>query len=716
MITLLIDNYDSFTWNVYQSLSNLGADVIVCRNDKISLAEAISFNPRNLVISPGPGHPIEAGISNDLIRYFAGKIPILGICLGEQCIFSIYGGTVDKCGEIVHGKTTRINHDGNGLYEGVKQRIECTRYHSLAGKRESLPATLVVTSETDSGIIMGVRHTEFVMEGVQFHPESIASQEGDRIFSNFLQWKGGKWLNFSKDASLVVKISEMPVYAEKSTRAIHPSMLCTMTSTSRTLAPNVQLSILQEIKAQRIIDLQAQQIFPGQSLDDLKRCLELNLAPKVLDFPSRLMASISKNGLAVLGEIKRASPSKGDLAIHAHAASLALEYACGGAATISVLTEPKWFKGSTQDMVQVRTVLESLQDRPCVLCKDFIVSEYHLLLARLSGADTILLIVAILSQESLSSLIRLSRNLGMEPLVEVASRLEMDRAISAGSMVIGINNRDLNTFDVDMSRASNLAAGVPADIILLALSGISSREDIEPFQKAGIKGILVGQSLMESPHPRSRIQSFFGPILKFCGVTSILDADLCAQASHVGLIFAHSSARRVENLQYHHLCSHIHCKRPGQKIVGVFMNQSVEFINSITEIDIIQLHSPLTPFEMMQLKKPIWYVLNIGLESCVDSLVAEIKAVSTHVDLFLVDIAKDSGRSISSPENIAILNGLSDFGYDFIVAGGIDPANCKSFNRFAGIDVCSGIEGDVKGSKDGSKIERIIEQYRRSWQ
>ncbi|KAJ3045323.1 bifunctional tryptophan synthase trp1, partial [Rhizophlyctis rosea] len=178
MTTLLIDNYDSFTWNVYQYLSELGAEVEVFRNDEVTLEQCIALNPRNVVISPGPGRPADAGVSNDVIRHFAGKVPILGVCLGEQCMYEVYGGTVTYAGEIVHGKTSPVKHDGRGVYEGVPQRIECTRYHSLAGDPATLPDVLEVTSWTDSGCVMGVRHKEFVMEGVQYHPESIASEYG----------------------------------------------------------------------------------------------------------------------------------------------------------------------------------------------------------------------------------------------------------------------------------------------------------------------------------------------------------------------------------------------------------------------------------------------------------------------------------------------------------------------------------------------------------
>lgn len=190
---LMIDNYDSFTWNVYQYLCQLGAEVVVYRNDEITIDDCFKLNPTHIVISPGPGHPRDAAISNDIIKQFAGKIPILGVCLGEQCIFEIYGGVVAYAGEIMHGKTSPISHDGKGVYKGIPQSIEVIRYHSLAGDPKTLPDQLEVTSTTESGIIMGVRHKELTIEGVQFHPESIKSEYGMKMFQNFINFKSGRW-------------------------------------------------------------------------------------------------------------------------------------------------------------------------------------------------------------------------------------------------------------------------------------------------------------------------------------------------------------------------------------------------------------------------------------------------------------------------------------------------------------------------------------------
>jgi anthranilate synthase/aminodeoxychorismate synthase-like glutamine amidotransferase len=193
MTTLLIDNYDSFTYNLYQYLAEMGADVVVYRNDQVSLEECRRLKPDHVVISPGPGDPDDAGISRDVIREFAGKVPVLGVCLGHQCIFDVYGGTVAGAGEIMHGKTSTIHHDGKGVFAHLPNDFRAVRYHSLAGTPGTRPAELEVTATSDSGVIMGVRHHQYTVEGVQFHPESIATEHGKELLRNFLDLEGGTW-------------------------------------------------------------------------------------------------------------------------------------------------------------------------------------------------------------------------------------------------------------------------------------------------------------------------------------------------------------------------------------------------------------------------------------------------------------------------------------------------------------------------------------------
>ena len=184
---LLIDNYDSFTYNLYQYLCELGADVEVIRNDKTTVEDIEAMQPEGIVVSPGPCSPREAGISNDVIRHFGSRLPVLGVCLGHQCIGDAYGATVDRAGEIRHGKTSPIHHDGKGVFAGLPNPFEAIRYHSLVIYPETVPDFLEVTAWTDNGLIMGVRHKELPVEGVQFHPESIMTAVGHDLLRNYLR-------------------------------------------------------------------------------------------------------------------------------------------------------------------------------------------------------------------------------------------------------------------------------------------------------------------------------------------------------------------------------------------------------------------------------------------------------------------------------------------------------------------------------------------------
>ena len=183
---LLIDNYDSFTYNLYQYLSELGAQVTVERNDKITIKEIENLNPDRIVISPGPCTPKEAGISNEVVKIFGVRVPVLGVCLGHQCIGFSFGGIVDRAGEIIHGKTSEIFHDEKGVLRNIQNPFQAIRYHSLVVFKESLPECLEISAWTDNGLIMGLRHREYPVEGVQFHPESILTPSGKDILRNFL--------------------------------------------------------------------------------------------------------------------------------------------------------------------------------------------------------------------------------------------------------------------------------------------------------------------------------------------------------------------------------------------------------------------------------------------------------------------------------------------------------------------------------------------------
>ena len=263
-------------------------------------------------------------------------------------------------------------------------------------------------------------------------------------------------------------------------------------------------TILEAIVAQRVQDVRAAK---ARHPADVLRA-KLDDAPRPIDFVARLRAAAP---MALIAEVKRASPSKGDIAPAANAAERALQYAGGGAAAISVLTEPTWFKGTLDDMLAARQAVDALGDaRPAILRKDFLIDDYQVLEARAFGADAVLLIVACLSQSALTGLLARSRSLGMEPLVEVNNAGEMERAVKAGARVIGINNRDLRSFTVDLGTTNRLAAGAPEGTLIAALSGISSREDVARFQATGAGAVLVGEALMTGIEPATKVRELLG--------------------------------------------------------------------------------------------------------------------------------------------------------------------------------------------------------------
>ncbi|GAA5831278.1 hypothetical protein JCM3766R1_002993 [Sporobolomyces carnicolor] len=604
---IMLDNYDSFTWNLYQYLCMLGGNVTVIRSEAITLEELRAQHPdmTHLVISPGPGHPLkDSGISVPAIDAYAGKIPILGVCMGLQCMTVHYGGIVEQAGEYVHGKTSAMMHDGKGLYRGMAQGVAGTRYHSLAARISSIPECLEVTSRTEGGIVMGVRHKELAVESIQYHPESILSEEGKIMLGNFLSWKGGKWSDNSEALTPVGSFA-----APSSASQTKPS-------------PSAVPTILQKIENQRILDVAKAKATPGFKPQDLASLINLHVPPPLISFHQRLQPAATSTSavpsggkhMALLAEVKRASPSKGDIvdASSPSAPAIALSYALAGASVISVLTEPKWFKGSLDDMRAVRAAVDALPNRPAVLRKDFILDPYQIDEARIYGADTVLLIVAMLSDAKLAELYTHSISRGMEPLVEVNNADELERALKVGAKVIGVNNRNLHDFNVDMSTTSRIADVIKDkyperadEVILIALSGITGRQDVERYAAQGVSAVLVGESLMRAHDKGAFVRELLGsttqapastasslvegavsavqsaasavatavtgtnpfsstaPLVKICGLktpeAAVTAAD--AGADLLGLIFVPGSKRHVSLSQAHEIIASVRSRQ-----------------------------------------------------------------------------------------------------------------------------------------------------------
>eukprot|EP00299_Pterocystis_sp_00344_P015841 c7929_g1_i1.p1 GENE.c7929_g1_i1~~c7929_g1_i1.p1 ORF type:complete len:528 (+),score=113.40 c7929_g1_i1:1-1584(+) len=497
-------------------------------------------------------------------------------------------------------------------------------------------------------------------------------------------------------------------------------------------------SILLRIQKQRLLDVaEAKQV---RSLEDLKA--SLSTAPPVLDFVTKIQSMFPT---AVLAEIKRASPSKGDIKLDVDVAETAKAYARAGCCAISVLTEPTWFKGSLEDMSSVRKVVENFMGsaRPAVLRKDFIVDEYQIYEGRVYGADTVLLIVAILTDTELYHFLEVSRALGMEPLVEVANEEEMKRALAANARVIGINNRNLHTFSVDPGTTERLVQqsgeGAESDRIFIALSGISSRVDVQRYRCAGVQAVLVGEALMRSERPTQLIQSFRGcdtrtPLVKICGCKDSTAA-LCAVrngADFVGLVFAESSRkvttetavtigsaiRSLNNSGHLFLKDHSgpltseqlqSATMRGPLLVGVFADQPVEYVNDVAiacDLDIIQLSGDETFTNVSEYVRPVVKAVHVDSSISWKEVVEKVKAINTVALLDTKDVAVRGGTGRTFDWDLAT---HASKHVPFFLAGGLSPENVEQAVRtvcpFA-LDVSSGVETNKE--KDFEKIVTFI--------
>ena len=512
-------------------------------------------------------------------------------------------------------------------------------------------------------------------------------------------------------------------------------------------------SILDKIVAQRRIDVAAAMAaVPEAEL----RARIARRAP-ANDFRATLRAAAP---LAVLAEFKKASPSKGDIAAGLDAPRQALAYALAGACTISVLTEPTWFKGSLADLENVRSALEGATLSPgvCALRKDFLIDEYMLLEARAHGADTALLIVAILTPEELVRLMAASRALGMEPLVEVNTEAEMQIALDAGAAVIGVNTRNLHTFEVDMGTTGRLAAMIPehADVQLLALSGVATRQDALDLAATGACGVLVGESLMRAPSPGALVRSLLGQpppaaLCKVCGVRDPESARVAAEsgADLLGMIFA-PSKRQVTEAEAQAIVAAVRTARPrpedwrlpanppvspsernadggtdaprwldvsqgllalgarrgGPLTVGVFVNATADEMNATAErvgLDLVQLHGAEGWAMAAQLNRPTIRVVHMD-----DTVNAADVCAQLQGGLASAVLLDSKGGGTGTTFNWAV-GGEVQARVPFILAGGLTPLNVEEAVRQVRpwcVDVSSGIETD--GVKDHEKIRAFV--------
>jgi anthranilate synthase / indole-3-glycerol phosphate synthase / phosphoribosylanthranilate isomerase len=648
-------------------------------------------------------------------------------------MIDLWGGDVSFAGEILHGKTSPLRHDGKGVYVGLPQDLPVTRYHSLAGTHPTLPECLEVTSwiaagpDGGKGVIMGVRHKEYVVEGVQFHPEAILTAKGRLMLQNFLQMRGGTWTEnerLQKEAAGGSKVVSNGSKKE---------------------------NILEKIFAHRKAAVAAQKEIPSQRPSDLQAAYDLDIAPPLISFVSRLRKSPFP--LSLMAEIKRASPSKGIISLSTCAPARARTYALAGASVISVLTEPEWFKGSIDDLRAVRQALEGMPNRPAVLRKEFIFDEYQILEARLAGADTVLLIVKMLDDATLARLYHYSQSLGMEPLVEVNTVDEMAIAVKLGAKVIGVNNRNLTSFEVDLETTSRLLDQVPKETIVCALSGITGPKDVEAYQKNSVGAVLVGEALMRAKDTANFIRELLGvaeavhksspgPLLvKICGTRTAETATeaIKAGADLIGMVLVPGRGRHVPYKDAVAISKAVHESRVttgnvvGDRVstqasdffanaaanisshrallVGVFQNQPLEEILELQkayELDIVQLHGD-EPLEWANLiPVPVIRSFKPGQSG--------LGRRSYHTVPLLDSGAGGSGQKLDMSEVTGVLT--KDQGLRVLLAGGLNPDNVADAvratgdlgDRIIGVDVSSGVEEG--GAQSVAKIQAFIKAAR----
>jgi len=648
-----------------------------------------------------------------------------------------------------------VQHDAKGIFHDLPPLLASTRYHSLAAKLLTLPKVLQVTSTTEeSGVIMGVRHREYTVEAVQYHPESCMSEGGRGLIANFLKLKGGHWGGENAWCGVEpepVTGTATPVPAEAAIAA-SPAVA----SSSKPSVP----SILDRIAAQRLSDVSAASKCLATTPENLHTALKLHTAPPLISFVDRVK---STPHTAVMAEIKRASPSKGDIAPTASAPAQALRYAIAGASVISCLTEPTWFKGTLGDMLAVRQAVDSLPNRPAILRKDFILAPYQIDEARLHGADTILLIVAMLEKNKLKELYDYSVSLGMEPLVEVNNPSELEVALEVGAKVIGVNNRNLHDFNVDMSTTSRVNSALKGrDVILCALSGIASSADVEKYVAEGVRAVLVGESLMRASDAGAFLRELIGldkpappaptkPLVKICGVRTAADAQaaVTAGADLIGIILVPGTRRHVDTATARSIADVVRASRKDKETartqsssplwfgsqaarlrsrrrplsVGVFRNQPLDEILTLVDeigLDLVQLHGDEPQGWAAHIPVPVIKAFRVLSDGSVAG--GQVTRAGENAYILLDSPAAGGGAGggdgtafdWSKARDVVVAGEAGSEGklpLPIILAGGLRPDNVaeaiKTVGSVLAVDVSSGVEG-ADGLKDHEKVAAFV--------
>lgn len=602
---------------------------------------------------------------------------------------------------------------------------------------------------------MGIRHKTYVIEGVQFHPESILTEAGRHMLKNFLQMEGGTWKANGSRRSASEEDSMVNGVNKKKDKKAASNGGCT--------SVHSKPSILDTIFECRKRSVEAQKLVPSQRPSDLQASYDLSISPPQIPFVDRLRQS--PFSLSLMAEIKRASPSKGIISLETCAPRQAREYALAGASVISVLTEPEWFKGSIEDLRVVRQSLEGMVNRPAILRKEFIFDEYQILEARLAGADTVLLIVKMLDEDTLRRLYQYSQSLGMEPLVEVNTLDEMDIAHNLGAKVIGVNNRNLTSFEVDLDTTSRLMHKVPQGSIVCALSGISGPDDVAAYRKNGVGAVLVGEALMRATNTAAFVQNLLGGSLsngvtrpvhglkvKICGTRSTEAARVAIEAGAdlIGIILVEGRTRCVSRetaLAISQVCKttikgqaskstargmssvrgtdkdrvgetaaaceyfeHTSDQLGHQNrtlLAGVFRNQPLDYVleqQRVLDLDVVQLHGS-EPVEWASLI-PVPVIRRFGCQE------AGLARRGYHALPLLDSALGGTGETLDVASVRKTLE--ADQALHVVLAGGLTPDNVKDTlyqlsdlrHRITAVDVSSGVEKDGKQSLD--KIRAFI--------